>query len=101
MCGIFEDRDSKPAAAHSVPQAGRIGKYLARIYDTAVFLRGTAGRGRGGPGYGKGFCAGFGDRSITMLENALRRAKTGARSNMEALKRLAAIGPYLSKSSQL
>jgi len=36
-----------------------------------------------------------------MLENALRRAKKGARSNMEALKRLAATGPYLSKSSQL
>lgn len=41
------------------------------------------------------------DRSITILENALRRAKTGDRSNIEALKKLAAIGSYLSRNRQL
>lgn len=35
------------------------------------------------------------DRSITILENALRRAKTGDRSNIEALKRLSLVGSYL------
>jgi hypothetical protein len=40
------------------------------------------------------------DRSITILENALRRAKTGDRSNIAALKKLAAIGSYLSENRQ-
>jgi hypothetical protein len=40
------------------------------------------------------------DRSITILENALRRAKTGDRSNLAALKKLAAIGSYISKNKQ-
>lgn len=36
------------------------------------------------------------DRSIALLENALRRARTGDRANVEALKRLAAISAALS-----
>ncbi len=31
------------------------------------------------------------DRSIALLENAIRRAKTGDRDNMEALKKLSSI----------
>lgn len=37
------------------------------------------------------------DRSITLLENALRRVRTGDRSNVEALKRLSAISSYLAR----
>jgi hypothetical protein len=40
------------------------------------------------------------DRSITLLENALRRARTGDKSIVEALKRLAAINSFLSKKQQ-
>jgi len=35
------------------------------------------------------------DRSISMLENALRRARTGDMENIKALKRLAAIAAGL------
>jgi hypothetical protein len=40
------------------------------------------------------------DRSITLLENALRRVRTGDRTNVEALKRLAAINSFLLKKQQ-
>jgi hypothetical protein len=122
-------------AAHQVPQAGRIEKALARIYDiqpssyegllavegvgpatvrafalvSEVVYNATVSRrdpvrysfahgGKDGhpfPVNRQNY-----DRSITILENALRRAKTGDRSNIEALKKLAAISSYLSKNKQ-
>ncbi|MDD4766718.1 MAG: DUF763 domain-containing protein [Desulfotomaculaceae bacterium] len=116
-------------AVHPVPQAGRIEKTLARLYDIqpssyerllAVAGVGPAtvrafalvsevvyntGASRNDPvrySFAHGGKDGHPfpvnqqdyDRSITMLENALRRAKTGDRSKMEALKRLSVISNY-------
>ncbi|MDD4768097.1 MAG: DUF763 domain-containing protein, partial [Desulfotomaculaceae bacterium] len=41
------------------------------------------------------------DRSIALLENALRRVRIGDMSNVEAMKRLAAINSFLSKKQQI
>jgi hypothetical protein len=123
-------------AAHPVPQAGRIEKTLARIYDiqpssyeellavegvgpatvrafalvSEIVYHALASRrdparysfAHGGKD-GHPFPVNRQDYdcSITMLENALRRAKTGDHSNMEALKKLAVISSYLSKNRLL
>ena len=113
-------------AAHPVPQAGRIKKALAGLYEVQpstyegmLAVEGVgpatvrafalvaevvynAGASRSDPvrySFAHGGKDGHPfpvkrqdyDRTIAMLENALRRAKTGDRSNMEALKRLSAI----------
>lgn len=128
LAGLTADRLrvlSLPAA-HPVPQAGRIEKTLARLYDIKpssyeglLAVEGVgpaavrafamvsevvynAGASRKDPvrySFAHGGKDGHPfpvnrrdyDRSIAILENALRRAKTGDRSNIEALKRLSVI----------
>jgi hypothetical protein len=117
-------------AAHPVPQAGRIEKILARLYDIqpssyegllavegvgpatvrafalvaeVVYNAGASRRDPVRYSFAHGGKDGHPfpvnrqdyDRSISVLENALRRAKTGDRSNIEALKRLSVISTYL------
>lgn len=113
-------------AAHHVPQANRIEKYLAKLYEIQpASYEGMLAVEGVGPATVRAFAlvaevvynarasrkdpvrysfAHGGkdghpfpvnrqnyDRSINLLENALRRAKTGDRENIKALKRLALI----------